>query len=103
MMMAVINSESIDFVILNQVKMKKIGTLELDLNMIVNVDNDVEGDTVPLVPEFEDAFRFSLTISHDWTLSNRQSLEVVLKVSSIIDQLLMLMAYICTGNKIRSH
>lgn len=46
-------------------KNEEDGTLELDLNMIVNVDNDVEGDIVPLVPEFEDAFRFSLTISHD--------------------------------------
>ena len=50
-------------------KNEEDGTLELDLNMIVNVDNDI----VPLVPKFEDAFRFSLTISHDWTLSNRQT------------------------------
>jgi len=49
----------------------------LDPNMMVNdddddVDNDVDDEIMPRVPEFGYAFRSSFVIFNDWALSHRR-------------------------------
>ena len=44
----------------------------LDLNVMVNDgDNDVNAEIIPHIPEFMDAFRSSVVVSNDQTLSHK--------------------------------
>jgi hypothetical protein len=44
----------------------------LDLNMTINVV--VDDGIIPLVPEFEDASKFTFVVSHDQAISHRRLL-----------------------------
>jgi len=56
----------------------------LDTNVIVNVDNDVDDEIIPLVPEFINAYGSSFVVSHDWVLSHKQTFSSKNKLVNVV-------------------